>query len=772
MPFIDITPPPGVIKPGTVYDAKGRWHDTKWVRWFEGVMQAIGGFEAVHISGGQVFGGERISGTHSWRNNSGVPLLAWGGPTEVKIMRSGAVFDVTPAGFTGGSGDATITSGNYGNGDYSDGLYGVGDTAITDLQEAQSFQLDNYGEDLFLVAQSDGKLWFVDQDGSGGDPATAAEITPSTGSVPTGNAGVVITPERFVMLLGAGGDGRAIQWPDQDDYTDWLAAAANQAGDIQLPGKGVIMAGKRAQAETLIWTSLELFSLRYIGGNFIYQAVPVGDQGAISRRSMAIVGSVAYWMGPRGFYIYNGYTQAIDSPLADFVFTNLNVNQASKVWAETRKEYGEIIWHYPSGNATECNQSVTYNYNDGYWYNNTVNRVAGEDTGAFDYPMAFDSAGRLWRHETGSFYGYEEEGWESTVGNSGVPFIKAGGEFYGYTDLSEFALAEGHTAVVVDQNIGFIGKPTHIPAVAIRYDATEGNYLWIDFSIAADPSTAYAYLWDEFNGLVTDGLTQKMELLSRQHNGAYDVGGRYGGGACFLGGSTDANIAGMGTGLYHRAADDYEANITLVNAGSGSVWANGDIDEWGIVWYWCRMRVVQNGGVGPDDDVYIKVWLGSVDAEPDAWTATSIDTLARTTQAPNLSTKFGFLSIAPQAENDKHGISFFAFSSDWDTPEPSSTDLTAVKPEATSGPIEIGKGDNVMHVQELVPDEKTLGGVDMYLLHSFYPTEDEVETGPFTSAEPTDVRLVARQMRLKLIESESGWRVGTIRADVEAGGQR
>jgi hypothetical protein len=772
MPFIDITPPPGVVKPGTIYDAKGRWYDTKWVRWYEGVMQAIGGFEAVQISGGQVFGGERISGTHSWRENTGIPLLAWGGPTEIKVMRGGAIYDVTPAGFTGGSGDAAITSGNYGTGLYGANLYGVGDTAIETLQEAQSFQMDNYGEDLFFVAASDGKLWFVDQDGSAGDPATAVEITPSTGSVPTSNVGVVITPERFVMLLGAGGDGRAIQWPDQDDYTDWLASATNQAGDIQLPGKGIIMAGRRAQAETLIWTSLEIFSLRYIGGNFIYQAVPVGDQGAISRRSMAIVGSVAYWMGPRGFYIYNGYTQAIDSPLADYVFTNLNVNQVSKIWAETRKEFGEITWHYPAGDDTECSRSVTYNYNDGFWYNNTVNRVAGEDTGAFDYPMAFDSAGRLWRHETGSFYGYEEDGWESTTGNSGVPFIKAGGEFYGYTDLSEFALAEGHTAVVTNQNIGFIGKPAALPAVAIRNNAALGNYLLVDMSLAADVAEPYAYLFDEFNGLVTNGVTQKIEVLSRQYNGLFDNASRYSGGAAFLAGSDDTDICGLGSGMYHRNSGDYEVGVQISDLGSTSVWANGDVDEWAAQWYWCRWRITQYNDVGPNDDVYIKAWIGGLDDEPDAWTATSINTLGRNTQAPNAGTKFGFLIVPISAENDDHGISYFAFSSDWDTPEPSDVDLTLVKPEATTGPIELGKGDNVMHVQELIPDEKTLGDVDMYLRHSFYPTDTETEVGPYTAAQPTDVRLVARQMRLKIIEDQPGWRLGTVRADVEAGGQR
>ena len=773
MPLIEITPPPGVIKPGTVYDAKGRWYDTLWVRWFEGVMQAVGGFEAVQVDGSQIFGGERIGGTHSWRNNSGTPLLAWGGPEAVKVLKAGTVHTVTPAsGFTGGSGDAEITSGNYGAGDYGDGLYGVGDTAIETLQEVQSFQMDNYGEDLFFVAKSDGQIWFMDQDGTGGDPALAVVITASTGSVPTGNVGVVVTPERFVMALGASGDGRKIQWPDVDDYTDWAPVAANQAGDINLPGKGAIMAGKRAQAETLVWTDQDIFSVRYIGGNFIYQAVPVGAVGAISRRSMAVVGSVAYWMGPRGFYIYNGYTQAIESPMADYVFSSLNENQASKIWAETRVEFGEIIWHYPSGESTECNRSVTYNYNDGYWFNNTVSRVAGEDSGAFDYPMAFDASGRLWRHESGSFYGYEEDGWEAQVGYSGQPFTTAGGEIYGYSDMSEFNVASGFTEVVTDQNIGFIGKPTAIPVISVANNAVEGNYLYLGFDVAADVGTNYALLLDAFNALFADGTTQKMEILSRQYIGPHQNGGRYGGGACFLTGSTDADIAGFGSGIYMRSTSDYEGTVVISSGGTGGIWKAEDITRWNDTWYWSRVRIMTEDA-GSDDDVYMKMWTGDLDDEPAAWTTTSLGLLDRPTHLSDAGNKFGLLCIAPESTAGGSALAYLSFSSVFgDAPQPDITDLTGIKPTAISGPIEIGKGDNVMHIQEIIPDEKTLGDVDMYLYSSFYPTEAEGESGPFTPANPTDVRLTARQVRLKIIEDVSGWRVGTIRADVEMGGKR
>jgi len=517
MPLVKITPPPGVVKPGTVYDARGRWYDTLWTRWFEGVMQEIGGFEDYEVDGSQVDHGERVSGTHSWRDNDGNACLAFGGPAKIQVIRTGSLTDVTPtSGFTSGQADSTLTTGQYGAGLYGRGLYGRGDETVDNsLVLAQSYQMDNYGEDLVFVAKSDGKIYYVDIDGNGGEPAAAAVISPSAGTVPTSNTGVVVTPENFLLALGAGGDGRKIQWPDQDDETDWAATASNQAGDLFLPGRGTILAGRRAQNETLIWTETDLFSIRFIGGNFVYTAVPVGAVGAISSRCMAVVGSVAYWMGPRGFYLYDGYTKAIPSPVADYVFRDMNRNQRTKIWAEVRSEFGEVTWHYPSGGSTECDRSVTFNYEEGFWYNNTVARTAGEDAGALGGPVAFDADGLLYRHEVGNSYG---------------------------------------------------------------------------------------------------GAT----------------------------------------------------------------------------------------------------------------------------------------------------------------------------PEATSGPIELGGGDRVMHIQSLIPDEQTLGDVDLYLLTAFYPSSgvkntpanadasdgQEVENGPYTPSNPTDVRLVARQIRLKVVQDVAGWRIGTIRADIEAGGRR
>jgi hypothetical protein len=318
------------------------------------------------------------------------------------VYSEGVLDDITPAsGFTTGADDAVFAAGNYGAGPYGVGPYGIGDDSLEELTEATTWQIDNYGEDLVAVALSDGDLLYWDQDGGG----NLAVITPSAGTVPTSNLGVVVTPERFIVLLGAGGLGRRIQWPDQTDYTDWdLTSTTNTAGQLDLPGKGAILAARRSQSETLIWTEVDVFGLRYIGGAFIYQVVPVGTDGAINRRSMCVQGKGAVWMGRRGFYSYDGYTQPLPSPLTDYVFSDLNIVQASKIWCEARAEFGEVIWHYPSGTATECDRAVVWNSRMNIWYPLEIARTGGEDRGAMRDPVAIDADGLAYQHETGRDY--------------------------------------------------------------------------------------------------------------------------------------------------------------------------------------------------------------------------------------------------------------------------------------------------------------------------------------------------------------------------------
>lgn len=90
-----------------------------------------------------------------------------------------------------------------------------------------------------------------------------------------------------------------------------------------------------------------------------------------------------------------------------------------------------------------------------------------------------------------------------------------------------------------------------------------------------------------------------------------------------------------------------------------------------------------------------------------------------------------------------------------------------------SGPVELGDGDNVVRIQRIVPDDKTVGDVSAYIYTSLFPNDTETVNGPYTLTSITSVRLTARQVRLKFVEAVAGaWRVGVPRLGGILGGKR
>lgn len=105
--------------------------------------------------------------------------------------------------------------------------------------------------------------------------------------------------------------------------------------------------------------------------------------------------------------------------------------------------------------------------------------------------------------------------------------------------------------------------------------------------------------------------------------------------------------------------------------------------------------------------------------------------------------------------------------------ETGSSHSGAATPSIESGPLETGNGDRVMRVQRIIPDDKTLGDVQATLYASFYPDQTESTNGPFSLADPTSVRITARQLRIKIQEvTATAWRLGVLRIGIVLAGRR
>lgn len=92
---------------------------------------------------------------------------------------------------------------------------------------------------------------------------------------------------------------------------------------------------------------------------------------------------------------------------------------------------------------------------------------------------------------------------------------------------------------------------------------------------------------------------------------------------------------------------------------------------------------------------------------------------------------------------------------------------------AESGPFEIGQGDSIMSVRQVIPDEQTLGEVQISFKTRFYPMDTEYTYGPYSAAIPTDVRFSGRQVKIRYTGAVAeDWRVGINRLEAVASGKR
>jgi hypothetical protein len=404
MPDMKLVPlklPPGYANNGTVYQTKGRWHSGNLVRFFQGNIQPVGGWLPRTLSGASIVG--TPSAAIAWTPDTGTvaqtPILAIATTSNLYVVVSGVVHDITPAGFPSNNAARTWTLDVFGS-------YLV----------AQPIVEGDFSINIHLY------VWTGD--------VTAAAVAAS-GAPPAGRA-VVTTPERFLVQIG-GYDpngvydpvtptntpplSRTVYWASQETTDTWIPAVTNSAGSFPLATEGAGMAGARIRGGTLIWTNVDLHLMTYIGGILLYSFNKVGDEcGIISSRAAVTLDSVAMWMGQNGFFQYNGYTTPLPCEVQDYVFGNINMSLARKIWALSNPAYHEVTWFYPSATATEIDSYVTYNYIENHWVFGSLSRTCGvpiELPGTV--PVLVDANGVVYDHETGT-----------SRSGSPTPFVESG----------------------------------------------------------------------------------------------------------------------------------------------------------------------------------------------------------------------------------------------------------------------------------------------------------------------------------------------------------
>ena len=194
MPLIPLDIPAGIYRNGTDFQSNGRWRDANLVRWVDNTMRPMGGWRTRSSNAANA----QIRGMKTWVTNNNLRFIAGGTYNKLYAWNeTGVRYDITPTSFTAGRADAVAFTG-FGGGLYGGYAYGVARPDTVRIQPATSWALDTWGEYLVGCTEDDGKLYEWQLNTS--NPAAVIA------NAPTGNRSMVVTEERFLFALGAGGN--------------------------------------------------------------------------------------------------------------------------------------------------------------------------------------------------------------------------------------------------------------------------------------------------------------------------------------------------------------------------------------------------------------------------------------------------------------------------------------------------------------------------------------------------------------------------------------
>lgn len=338
----------------------------------------------------------------------------------------------------------------------ADTFNGWGESADTSAgTQLRLWSAANYG-DYLIINPRDGALYmWIPEYNAGNDLTTltthAKLLSPDSpglyetdSSCPVVSKMVMVSDSsRFLISFGCNDYGSTdqnpmlVRWSDQENYALWAPAITNQAGSFQLSAGSYIVTAVQTRQEILVITDSSVWSMQYVGAPFVWSFNILSHNiSIIGPNAIAAANNVVYWMGTDKFYKYTGRVETLPSSLRQYVFNDINMDQAYQFFAGSNEGYNEIWWFYCSANSTVIDKYVIYNYLDNVWYYGTLERSAWLDSPLRGYPMAATYNRSVVFHENGA----------DNVELSGeIAPIEA------YIQSSDFDIGDGH-------NFGFVWR--------------------------------------------------------------------------------------------------------------------------------------------------------------------------------------------------------------------------------------------------------------------------------------------------------------------------
>jgi hypothetical protein len=285
--------------------------------------------------------------------------------------------------------------------------------------DARNWSLDNFGEDLIATVLNGG-TFIKDISGTITARATALSNAPTASRF-----SLVSTDTRHLMMFGtettigntATQDDLLFRFSDREDATDYTPVATNEAGSLRISDGSRIVGAVKSSGQILVWTDTSLHGVQFVGTPFTFGLRQLGANcGLISQHAAIEINGRSYWMSDNAFYMYDGVVKKMPCSVQDYVFDDLSYTNKQDIACGLNTAFNEIIWYYPSANASQIDRAVAYNYLENTWYTINLSRTTWLGAYVYEQPIATEYGASLTANVStilgltaGASYIYEHE---------------------------------------------------------------------------------------------------------------------------------------------------------------------------------------------------------------------------------------------------------------------------------------------------------------------------------------------------------------------------
>ena len=254
--------------------------------------------------------------------------------------------------------------------------------------DARQWSLDNFGEDLIATVLNGGTFIWDTSVGTG-SRATALSNAPTASRF-----SLVSTDTRHLLIFGTEttiGDSTTqdelfFRFSDRENATQYTPVATNEAGSLRISDGSRIMGAVKSSGQILLWTDTSMHGIQFVGTPFTFGLRQLGANcGLIAQHAAVEVNGRAYWMSDDSFYMYDGVVKKMPCSVQDYVFDDMSYTNRNDIACGLNTSFNEIIWYYPSANASQIDRAVVYNYLENTWY--TLNLARTTWLGAYVYEL-------------------------------------------------------------------------------------------------------------------------------------------------------------------------------------------------------------------------------------------------------------------------------------------------------------------------------------------------------------------------------------------------